>query len=132
MHTQANDITGLLKSWREGDPAALSLLAPMIRRELRLIAKRHLIREGKQHALQPSSLVKEAFVRLLPGSGAEWQNRVHFFAVASQIMRHILVDHARERSRHKRGDDAVHIPIDAAVVLSSQQVDEIVAIDLAL
>jgi RNA polymerase sigma factor (TIGR02999 family) len=82
--------------------------------------------------VQPSSLVQEAFVRLLPCADTEWRNRVHFFAVASQIMRHILVDHARERSRQKRGADVVHVPIDAAVVLSPQQVDRIVAIDMAL
>jgi len=85
--------------------------------------------------MQPSSLVQEAFVRLLPGgprSTIPWQNRAHFFAVAAQVMRHVLVDHARRRRRQKRGGGAVHIPIDAAVVLSSQQVEQIVAIDLAL
>jgi len=132
MHAHGDDITTLLKSWRHGDQAALSRLAPMIRRELRLIAKRHLVREGKDHILQPSSLVQEAFVRLLPGGDTEWRDRVHFFAVASQIMRHILVDHARERARQKRGADAVHVSIDAAVVLSPEQVDQVVAIDLAL
>jgi RNA polymerase sigma factor (TIGR02999 family) len=132
MQAHADDITALLKSWRQGDQAALSRLAPMIRRELRLIAKRHLVREGKDHIVQPSSLVQEAFVRLLPGADTEWRDRVHFFAVASQIMRHILVDHARERGRQKRGGDPVHVPIDAAVVLSPEQVDQIVAIDLAL
>ena len=132
MPTQSDEITTLLNSWRQGDQAALSRLAPVIRRELRHIARRHLLREGKDHALQASSLVQEVFVRLLPGADTEWRNRVQFFAVASQVMRHILVDHARERSRCKRGADAVHVPIDAMVVLSPQQVDQIVAIDMAL
>ena len=82
--------------------------------------------------MQPSSLVQEAFLRLLPGVDAGWRDRTHFFAVASQVMRHVLVDYAREKHRTKRGGGAVHIPIDAGVVLSSDQVEEIVAVDLAL
>ena len=82
--------------------------------------------------MQPSSLVQEAFLRLLPGVDARWRDRTHFFAVASQVMRHVLVDYAREKLRTKRGGGAVHIPIDAAVVLSSDQVEEIVTVDLAL
>jgi RNA polymerase sigma-70 factor (ECF subfamily) len=82
--------------------------------------------------MQPSSLVQEAFLRLLPGVDLDWRNRAHFFAVASQVMRHVLVDYARERLRQKRGAAAVHIPIDAAVVLSPEQVEQIVAVDLAL
>jgi RNA polymerase sigma factor (TIGR02999 family) len=132
MQAQADDITTLLKSWGQGDRAALDRLAPMIRRELHHIARRHLLREGKEQAVQPSSLVQEAFVRLLPLGDTEWQNRVHFFAVASQVMRHVLVDHARERSSQKRGADIVHVPVDAAVVLSPQQVHRVVAIDIAL
>jgi hypothetical protein len=75
--------------------------------------------------MQPSSLVQEAFLRLLPGVGPGWQNRVHFFAVASQVMRHVLVDYACDRRRVKRGGGAVHIPVDAAVVLSPEQVEQV-------
>ena len=82
--------------------------------------------------MQPSSLVQEAFLRLLPGEEAGWRDRAHFFAVASRVMRHVLVDYARARGRLKRGGGAVHIPIDIAVVLSPEQLDEIVAVDLAL
>jgi RNA polymerase sigma factor (TIGR02999 family) len=82
--------------------------------------------------MQPSSLVQEAFLRLLPGAEVAWQDRAHFFAVASHVMRHVLVDHARGRLRQKRGGGAALIPIDAAVVLSSQQVEQVVAVDLAL
>ena len=82
--------------------------------------------------MQPSSLVQEAYLRLLPGAEGGWRNRAHFFAVASQVMRHVLVDYARERRRVKRGGGAVHIPMDAAVILSPDQIDEIVAVDLAL
>ena len=132
MQTQAGEITGLLAGWREGDRTALDRLLPLIRTELHRLARRHLGRERKNHTMQPSSLVQEAFLRLLPGAGPGWRNRAHFFAVASQVMRHVLVDYARERLRQKRGGAAVHIPIDAAVVLSSQQVEQIVAVDLAL
>jgi RNA polymerase sigma-70 factor, ECF subfamily len=131
MQAQAGEITRLLAGWREGDSAALDHLLPLIRSELYRLARRHLGRERKDHTMQPSSLVQEAFVRLLPG-GSGWQSRAHFFAVASQVMRHVLVDHARDRRRVKRGGAAVHIPVDAAVVLSPEQVEQIVAMDLAL
>jgi RNA polymerase sigma factor (TIGR02999 family) len=130
METQAGDITRLLAGWREGDRAALDQLLPLIRTELHRLARRHLGRDRKNHIMQPSSLVQEAFLRLLPGTG--WRNRVHFFAVASQVMRHILVDYAREMRRVKRGGGAIHIPVDATAVLSPEQVEQIVAIDLAL
>jgi RNA polymerase sigma factor (TIGR02999 family) len=129
---QAGEITGIPADWREGDHEALDRLLPLIYTELYRLARRHLGRERKDHSMQPSSLVQEAFLRLLPRADAGWRNRAHFFAVASQVMRHILVDYARERHRTKRGGAAVHIPVDAAVVLSSDQVEEIVAVDLAL
>jgi RNA polymerase sigma-70 factor (ECF subfamily) len=129
---QAGEITLMLAGWREGDHAALDRLLPLIRTELHRLARRHLGREHKNHSMQPSSLVQEAFLRLLPGAQAGWRDRAHFFAVASQVMRHILVDYARERCRVKRGGGAVHIPVDAAVVLSTDQVEEIVGVDLAL
>jgi len=128
----AGDITGLLTDWQQGDRAALDRLVPLVRRELDFIARRHLGREGKGNSVQPSSLVQEAFLRLLPGGDVPWRNRAHFFAVASRVMRHVLVDHARERSCDKRGGAAIHISVDAAAVLSPDRVDEIVAIDLAL
>src|SRR5258708_21484626 len=132
MQARADDITVLLAGWREGDRAALDRLAPLIRGELRRIAQRHLGRERKNHSMQPSSLVQEAFLRLLPDRDIDWRNRAHFFAVASQVMRHVLVDYARQRRRVKRGGAAVHIPLDAAVVLSPEQVEQIMAGDLAL
>jgi RNA polymerase sigma factor (TIGR02999 family) len=128
---QAGEITGMLAGWRDGDRATLDRLLPLVRTELHRLARRHLGHERNDHTMQPSSLVHEAFLRLFPGEG-EWRNRAHFYAVASQVMRHILVDYARERHRVKRGAGAVHIPVDAAVVLSPEQVEEIVAVDLAL
>src|SRR6516165_22532 len=129
---QAGEITGLLAGWRNGDPATMDRLLPLIRTELHRLARRHLGHERRNHTMQPSSLVQEAFLRLLPGVDAGWRDRTHFFAVASQIMRHILVDYARQKHREKRGGGAVHISVDAAVVLSPDQVEEIVGLDLAL
>jgi len=125
------DVTALLNEWKNGDQAALDRLVPLIERELRQLARRHLARERKDHSMESASLVQEAYVRLLrqqPG----WQNRAHFFAVASQVMRHVLVDYARQRHTAKRGAAAQHVELDADAVLSPRQVDEIVAIDLAL
>jgi RNA polymerase sigma factor (TIGR02999 family) len=132
MQAHAGDITRLLAGWRGGDRSALDRLLPLVRAELDRLARRHLGRERPHHPMQPSSLVQEAFLRLLPGANVAWQDRAHFFAVASQVMRHVLVDYARDRLRQKRGGGAVHIPIDAAVVLSSQQVEQVVAVDVAL
>jgi RNA polymerase sigma factor (TIGR02999 family) len=129
---RAGEITEMLASWRDGDRAAIDRLFPLIRAELHRLARRHLGHERKNHFMQPSSLVQEAFLRLLPGVDAGWRDRVHFFAVASQVMRHVLVDYARQKRREKRGGGAVHIPVDAAVVLSPDQVEEIVGLDLAL
>jgi RNA polymerase sigma factor (TIGR02999 family) len=132
MQAQTDNITDLLTRWREGDRTALDRLVPLIRHDLRRIAQRHLGRERKDHNLQPSSLVQEVFLRLLTDREMRCQNRTHFLAVASQVMRHVLVDYARERRRVKRGGAAIHIPIDAAVILSLDQVEQIVTVDLAL
>ena len=132
MQPQAGDITGLLASWRGGDGAALDRLIPLIRTELYSLARRHLGHERKNHTMQPSSLIQETVLRLLPAGDTEWQSRAHFLAVASQVMRHVLVDYARQRKRVKRGRGAVHIPITAAVILSPEQVEHVVEVDLAL
>jgi RNA polymerase sigma factor (TIGR02999 family) len=129
---QAGEITGLLAGWREGDHAALDRLIPLVRKELSRIAHHHLGRMRNTDRMQPSSLVQEAFVRLLPDAEVGWRNRNHFFAIASLVMRHVLVDYARARRSGKRGGTAVHVPVDGAVVLSPEQVDQIVAVDLAL
>ena len=132
MQTQDGEITALLAGWREGDRTAMERLYPLIRAELHRLARRHLGREGRHHTVQPSTLVQEAVLRLLPAANCGWRDRAHFYAVASHVMRHVLVDYARRRLRQKRGAGANHIPIDAAVVLSPQQVEQIVVVDLAL
>ena len=129
---QAGEITGLLAGWRQGDRTALDRLIPLVRKELRHLARHHLGRMRNSDRMQPSSLLQEAFLRLLPDADVGWRNRSHFFAIASLVMRHVLVDYARARRSGKRGGSAVHIPVDAAVVLSPDQVEQIVAVDLAL
>ena len=130
MESQGNEITRLLTAWRQGDRAALDELWPLIRTDLLGLARRHLNRERKNHTIQPSSLVQEAFVRLIPEGGSGWNDRAHFYAVASQIMRHVLVAYAPRRLRQKRGSGAVPIPIDPAVVLALDQTEQIVAVIL--
>jgi RNA polymerase sigma-70 factor, ECF subfamily len=132
MQIDRDNITQLLLRWNDGDQAALDQMLPLIRRELNQIAIRHLARERRDQTMQPSSLVQEAFLRLLPGVDISWQNRTHFFAVASRVMRRVLVDHARARNRIKRGASPVRVQLEAAPALSTAQVDMIVAVDLAL
>jgi RNA polymerase sigma-70 factor, ECF subfamily len=132
MQRQAGEITNLLARWQAGDRAALDDLAPLIHHELFQLARRHLAREYNRNHVEPSSLVQEAFLRLLPAREVHWKNRAHFFAVASQVMHRVLVDYARERNRAKRGGSAVHIPVESAAILSPERLDEVVALDLAL
>jgi RNA polymerase sigma factor (TIGR02999 family) len=126
------DITTLLVSWRAGDPDALNQLLTVIRRELRAIARRHLAGERHDHSMEASSLLNEAVLRLLSSHQIDWQSRAHFFGVASQVMRHVLVDHARRKRRLKRGGPIRDAPIDAATALTSNQLEEVIAVDLAL
>jgi RNA polymerase sigma factor (TIGR02999 family) len=132
MPGNGTDITQLLNRWEEGDASALNEMLPLVRRELDQIARRQLARERKDNAMRPSSLVQEAFLRLLQGVDISWQNRTHFYAVASQVMRRVLVDYARARNRIKRGESPVRVELEAAPALSADQVDLIVGIDLAL
>ena len=132
MPLDQGNITQLLVRWREGDRTALDQMLPLVRRELDRLARRHLARERKDHTMQPSSLVQEAFLRLLKGDDISWRNRAHFYAVASQVMRRILVDYARARKRVKRGGSPVRVDIEGAPALSAAQVDDVVEIDLAL
>lgn len=100
------DITRLLREWRGGRDGAIERLVPLVYRELHALASRHLSRERQAHTLQPTALVHEAYLRLSKTPSADWQSRAHFFSVAAKVMRHVLVDHARQRGRIKRGADA--------------------------
>src|SRR5687767_9921286 len=96
-------ITQLLLRWSSGDQAALEKLMPLVYRELRRLAVNYLRRERQEHTLQPTALVNEAYLRLVDQRDAKWQNRAHFYGIAAQLMRRILVDHAREKHAEKRG-----------------------------
>ena len=132
MKPQAGEVTNLLVRWQRGDHTALEQLAPLVRDELTRIARNRMAREGTPNAIEPSSLVQEAFLRLLPAPDIDWRSRAHFFAVASQIMRRVLVDHARSRNRVRRGAQAIHVRTDPATILSPERLQEVVALDLAL
>nr|UXE44163.1 hypothetical protein Hi04_10k_c1170_00010 [uncultured bacterium] len=132
MPADGDNVTQLLTRWRDGDQTALDHLLPLVRRELDQIARRQLARERKDHTMQPSSLVQEAFLRLLQGVDISWNNRAHFYAVASNVMRRVLVDYARARNRIKRGQSPLRTDLEDAAGLSQMEVDQIVTIDLAL
>jgi RNA polymerase sigma factor (TIGR02999 family) len=127
-------VTGLLRKWQGGDRAALDRLIPLIYEELRAIASRYMAHEWRDGTLQTTALVNEAYMKLVDQHAVDWQNRAHFFAIAAQVMRRILVDAARRRRRGKRGGAAVHVPLDAVAVAApdAQHVIDVLAVDRAL
>lgn len=131
MLVATSQLTGLLEDWKHGDPTALQKLTPLIYDELRRIAHRYAQRERNGHTLETTALVNEAYLRLA-GEKRDWQNRSHFFAVTAQVMRHILIDHARRRHYVKHGGEAQHVPIEAASVMASERAAELIALDEAL
>ncbi len=124
-------ITALLLRLRNGSPEAAAELAPFVYPELHRLAVRYMSRERKNHTLQPTALVNEAYLRLLKRDGLEWQNRAHFFAVASQLMRHILVDHARLKNAQKRGA-GFQVTLNDDVAAAGETNMDLVALDEAL
>jgi RNA polymerase sigma-70 factor, ECF subfamily len=109
--TSPKEVTQLLLAWSKGDEAALEQLAPLVEGELRRIAKRYIRRERPGHLLQTSALINEAYLRLIDWKNAQWESRTHFFGVAAQLMRRVLVDEARARNYQKRGGDAVRVSL---------------------
>jgi RNA polymerase sigma factor (TIGR02999 family) len=124
-------VTSLLRAWRGGDPKALNELMPIVYDQLRSIAGSYFKSENSGHTLQATAVVHEAFIRLA-GSDVEWQDRVHFLAIAARTMRRILVDYARNRSRARRGGGEVPFSLDEALVISSEPDDRVVELDQAL
>ncbi len=125
------EVTRLLIDWGNGDQAALDELIPLVYAELRRLAGRYMRRESQDHTLQTSALINEAYLRLIDQKSVQWQNRAHFFGVAAQLMRRILVDHARSRSRAKRGGGAQMVSLVEQAVMS-EEVAEVIALDEAL
>jgi RNA polymerase sigma factor (TIGR02999 family) len=128
----ADNLTGLLLEWRDGDKAALDRLMPLVYNELRRIAHRYVQRERNGHTLQTSALINEAYLRLAGQRSVDWQNRAHFYAVTAQVMRHILIDHARRRRYAKHGGELQQVPIKDAAAMSMTRAAELIALDEAL
>jgi RNA polymerase sigma factor (TIGR02999 family) len=126
------DVTALLGDWSRGNPAALNELLPLVYAELRRVAARQLRRERADHSLQPTALVHEAYIRLVDQRQVDWQNRAHFFGVAANVMRRILVDHARRHGASKRGKGVRCLSIDEVKEVAASNEMPILALDQAL
>jgi RNA polymerase sigma-70 factor, ECF subfamily len=126
------NITELLLQWRRGDQSALEQLMPLVYEELHRLARRCMRRERAAHTLQTTALVNEAYLRLANSSRVQWQDRAHFFAIAAQLMRRVLVDEARKRLNQKRGGEFTRVEIDAIQMNSQPRPFELLALDQAL
>ena len=130
--SSSKEVSALLRAWSDGDTAALDRLMPLVYAELRRIAARHMARERRRHTIQTTALVHELYLRLVGQERVRWQDRAHFFAVAAQLMRRILVDHARKRLNAKRGGDVVLLPLDTNGAFIAERAAEVVAVDDAV
>ena len=128
----AHELTQLLAAWSDGEEKALEKLAPLVHAELYRLAKRYMSRERPDHLLQTSALINEAYVRLIDWKAVRWQNRAHFFGVAAQIMRRILVDFARRRPRVEKDVEAIRMSLDEALTISTERDPDLLALDEAL
>jgi RNA polymerase sigma factor (TIGR02999 family) len=127
-----HSITGLLLAWRGGERAALDQLIPVVEKELRRLASYYIRRQRPGHTLQTSALVNEAYLRLIDYKRMDWQNRAHFFAMAAQAMRRVLVDHARRNHHLKRGGGVKKVELEEAVLTAHSKSSELLALDDAL
>lgn len=132
MNSDSGELTQLLLAWGNGDQEALARLAPAVQAELRRIALHYLRRERPDHTLQPTALINEAYLRLIDGQAVKWESRAHFFGIAANLMRQILVDHARRRLQLKRGGHVLRVSMTAAEAMPLQKDAEILALDEAL
>jgi RNA polymerase sigma factor (TIGR02999 family) len=132
MESQAHQLTELLHSWSRGDEGALEKLMPLVYDDLHRLARRYLADERPGHTLQTTALVNEAYLRLVDSTHANWEDRVHFFAVCARVMRRILVDWARSRQALKRGSDVPPLELQEALTVAGQPGADLVAIDDAL
>ena len=125
------EVSGLLRAWGDGDRAALDRLTPIVYDELRRLARHYMRGERPGHSLQTTALVNEAYMRLIDYKSMQWQNRAHFFAVSSQLMRRILVDHARRRNL-KRGGGVQHVSLEETAIVGGDRTADLVALDDAM
>ena len=132
---QPTQVTLLLRRWQAGDREALDRLIPLVYKELHAIASRHMAREWRRGTLQTTGLVNEAYIKLVDQRDVDWQNRAHFFAIAAQTMRRILVDDARRRLRDKRGGGADDVSVDSVTIAAPEpgiEAVDVIAVDRAL
>jgi RNA polymerase sigma factor (TIGR02999 family) len=126
------DLTSLLRSWSEGDPDAEANLWPRVFADLKRLARRHLANQRPDHTLQSGALLNEVYLRLSQLKTTHWESRAKFFALCAEMMRQILIDHARSRQSQKRGGAAARIPLDSVVLISEPKALELIALDDAL
>ena len=132
-HTKKqHEITQLLAEWSDGNQSALDELYPLVYDELHRLARRYMSRERKGHTLQATALINEAYVRLVDQKNVQWANRSHFFAISAQIMRRILIDHARRHGYAKRGGGAHQVSLEEAATVVPDQSQELLRLDEAL
>lgn len=132
MASRSNEVSVLLAEWKRGDQTAKDKLIPLVYDQLRRLARRQMAQERPGHSLPPTALVNEAYLLLVDQREVRWQNRAHFFALAAQVMRHILVNYARKRARAKRGGGSHHVSLNDAMIGSGERAAELVALDDAL
>lgn len=127
-----HEITQLLQSWSDGNQEALDSLVPLVHAELHRLARHYMSGERPGHSLQTTELIDEAYVRLIDWKNVRWQNRAHFFGVAAQMMRRILVDFARARASAKKGGGAQYVSLSEAMTISPERGEDLIALDDAL
>jgi len=132
METSSRLVSHLLRRWGEGESEALDQLMPLVYNELRRMARRYMGRQPAGHTLQTTALIHEAYLRLVGQEEKHWENRAHFFGVAAQAMRHILVDYARTRQTAKRGGARRAVSLEEAAIVSDERAAELVVLDEAL
>ncbi len=130
--SESQEVTVLLSALTRGDDGAASKLIPVVYDELRRLAGSYMRRERADHTLQATALVHEAYLKLIEQRSVNWQSRAHFFGVSAQLMRRILIDHARGHTREKRGGEQKKVSLDEAFVFSEKQADELLAVDDSL
>jgi len=128
----ADNITALLINWSQGDQASLERLLPLVDGELRRLAHNYMGRERRNHTLQTTALVNEAYIRLVDQTRVQWQNRAHFFGIAAGMMRRILVDYAKSHRRAKRGGDSIQVSMSTVAALSPDESSALVELNVAL
>ena len=130
--SSTHEITQLLLAWNDGDEHALDRLVPLVESELRRLARTYMRRESDRHTLQTTALINEAYVRLIEAHDVQWQSRAHFFGIAAQVMRRVLVDFARKRNYRKRGGGAHQITFNEALAISDASDPSVLELDEAL